>query len=66
MEMGEHIDTITATLAMFVEVGKMNLPLITWEPDTDIFQVYRLSDSLKSMEPPTSSTYPRSRPFSQQ
>lgn len=27
MEMGEHIDTITATLSMFVEVGEIEPPL---------------------------------------
>lgn len=26
MEMGEHIDTITATLSMFVEVGEIDPP----------------------------------------
>lgn len=57
-EMGEHIDNITSTLSMFIEVGMARKLFFLSISGNTNRQGYPLSDSLKNMGQTISSTYP--------
>jgi hypothetical protein len=56
--MGEHIDSITSTLSMFIEVGMILAFFIMPIRSNINYQGYPLSDLLKNMGQAISSTYP--------